>query len=209
MTPGTPVLGMAAPSRMIRPRRWPRLVSTTRSTSTPAVKPGPSAMVSGAISRVVPRFFFARMASTSAAGRTCGMSSPFGSTITGTSPRCQTTTASSSVFTRVARIPSTTAPPSYTASLTETWRRMAAGCSASSTSTFNPADHSRWMVPVARSPPPRTRMTSSRFIIFFLLEQLQEHVHRAAAGSQRRIVLFCAGRILCQLTGRSLACLHF
>ena len=57
-SPGTPEFGAAEPARMMRPSLWPRLVSTTTSTSCPAVKPGPRAMVSGAISRVVPRFFF-------------------------------------------------------------------------------------------------------------------------------------------------------
>ena len=69
--PGTPVLGIAQPSVIILARSCPRIVSTTKSTSRPAVKPGPNPIVTGAISLVVPRFFFARIASIRAATFPC------------------------------------------------------------------------------------------------------------------------------------------
>ena len=112
MTPGTPEFGAAEPARMMRPSLWPRLVSTTTSTSCPATKPGPRAMVSGAISRVVPRFFLAMMASTSTAGFAAARQLPFGSTKTGTAFCAQTASASASEATRTARRPSTVVSPS-------------------------------------------------------------------------------------------------
>ena len=81
ITPGIPVFGIALPSLMILPSLCPRIVSITTSTSSPAVNPGPKAIVIGAISLVVPRFFFARMASTTAIGCNCLIISPFGSII--------------------------------------------------------------------------------------------------------------------------------
>ena len=47
-------------------RAW--LIPTTASQSTGAVKPGPTAMTTGAISRVVPKLRLAKIASTTAAG---------------------------------------------------------------------------------------------------------------------------------------------
>ena len=69
-------------------------------------------MVSGAISRVVPRFFLAMMASTSTAGFAAARQLPFGSTKTGTAFCAQTASASASEATRTARRPSTVVSPS-------------------------------------------------------------------------------------------------
>ena len=69
-------------------------------------------MVSGAIARVVPRFFFAMMASISTAGFAFGRQAPFGSTRTGTAFSAQTASASASDAARTARRPSTVVSPS-------------------------------------------------------------------------------------------------
>ena len=62
------------------------MVSTTAWQSSPAVKPGPTPMTTGASVILVPRFFFARMASTTASGRRAGTQAPWGSASTGITP---------------------------------------------------------------------------------------------------------------------------
>ena len=75
---------------MILARSCPLCVSMTKSTSFPASKPGPSATVRGAMSLVVPRFLFARIASISASGFNSFTASPLSSTRIGRSPFSQT-----------------------------------------------------------------------------------------------------------------------
>lgn len=52
----------------------------------PAVNPGPNPTVSGAIERFVPRFFLAKIASTTTSGFNAVILAPSGSTINGTFP---------------------------------------------------------------------------------------------------------------------------
>jgi len=52
--PGIPVLAIGLPSKISFPRLCPLIVSITTSTSSPAVNPGPSPIVIGAISLFVP-----------------------------------------------------------------------------------------------------------------------------------------------------------
>lgn len=66
---GMPVLGSGLPLYSVRPSVWPRMVSTAAWQSMPTVKPGPMPMTTGASVIAVPKFRFARMASTTAAGR--------------------------------------------------------------------------------------------------------------------------------------------
>ena len=94
ISPGVPVFGRAVPLEMILPRLWPRMVSITRSTSSPAAKPGPRPIVLSAIFRFVPRFFFARIASTRAQGRTSFNISHVSSIIMGMAPASKTAFAS-------------------------------------------------------------------------------------------------------------------
>ena len=77
--PGMPVFGSAAPSRMTRPRSCPRIVSITAWQSTPAVKPGPRAITIDASVISVPKFRFARIASTTTSGRSALIHSASGS----------------------------------------------------------------------------------------------------------------------------------
>ena len=132
------------------------MVSTTASTSRPAVNPGPRPTVMGAIPRWVPRFFLAKMASTTAMGRSAAMLSPLSSTTSGSLPLRKKATACCKVSAFQQVRPSTVWQPVNTASLKATVRRMAVGRAHSSTSTGNPQLCRRLMVPVAKSPPPRT-----------------------------------------------------
>ncbi len=71
ISPGIPVLGKAVPSKYKRPNLCPRIVSITTSTSCGAEKPGPKAIVIGAIPRCVPKFFLAKIASITISGFNC------------------------------------------------------------------------------------------------------------------------------------------
>ena len=159
-TPGRPVLGAAEPSRNRRPMRKPRLVSTTRCTSSPAVKPGPTPMTRGASARVTPIFVLAIVASTTTSGRMSVTQRPAGSTRTGTAPRAQIDAKSAGVSARRAVTPSTVIRPSYRASEKLTVRRTAIGWGISrKIRRRSPAPYRRRAAPVATSPAPRNRMT--------------------------------------------------
>ena len=81
-----PVLGRGLPVYSARPSVWPRMVSTAAWQSVPTVKPGPTPITTGASVRAVPKFFFARIASTTAPGRRVGIQAPAGSARTATTP---------------------------------------------------------------------------------------------------------------------------
>ena len=110
--PGTPVFGIAEPQRMILPRLCPLFVSMTASASLPASKPGPRAMTYGASPLLIPRFFFAMIASTSTAGWKVSRTLISGSTKTGTEPRSSIGRISFSVVASSAFTPSTVTVPS-------------------------------------------------------------------------------------------------
>ena len=135
------------------------------------------------------------------------MLSPAGSTSTGTpsffqicSISCSRSSfrfffSARSTSMRTASTSSTLALPAYTASLKATCRRIAAGCSASRTSRRKPAFFRRWIVPVARSPAPRTTIRSFFFIFaVFLLSFQQPPFSSVFRGlprySRARITLF-------------------
>ena len=154
--PGTPVLGWGEPWVMTRPRKCPRMVSTTASQSTGAVKPGPTAMTVGAISRVVPKLRLARIASTTAAGFSSSSILAWGSTTTATSPASVIASASAGVRAKRARMPSTSTSPRRMASQKLIVRRMHVGTAISAMTTDTPARTKRAATPVAISPAPRT-----------------------------------------------------
>ncbi|CZR75314.1 hypothetical protein CDFC105_03861 [Clostridioides difficile] len=110
--PGTPVFGMALPSYDTVPKVCPLFVSTTQWQSTPAVNPGPTPITKGASVILVPRFFLARMASTTTSGLYSCAISALSSTIIGMSPSCITALTSSIECTRIPVISSTSACPS-------------------------------------------------------------------------------------------------
>ena len=81
ISPGIPVFFIADPSSIKRPKRCPRIVSITISTSFPALNPGPKPIVIGAIFLEVPIFFFASIASITISGFKISIELPLGSTI--------------------------------------------------------------------------------------------------------------------------------
>ena len=91
------------------------MVSTTAWQSSPAVKPGPTPMTTGASVMAVPRFFFARMASTTTPGCKTGMQAPFGSVSTGMTPVSKISSAWAGVSACFAVISSTVVSPKTTA----------------------------------------------------------------------------------------------
>ena len=153
--PGMLVLGIGSPFRMTRPSVWPRIVSTTAWQSRPAQKPGPTPITTGASVIFVPRFFFARIASTSASGRSHARQRASGSASTGIFPPSSAFSTSSGVFARTAVTSSTVVSPKRMACEKQTVRRMAVGCGRSVITTARPARQRRSATPEARSPAPR------------------------------------------------------
>ena len=131
------------------------MVSTTAWQSTPAVKPGPTATTTGASVTAVPTFRLARMASTTASGRSAAMQRPSGSASTGISPAARTAAAASGASIRTAVTSSTVQRPRTTAWEKQTVRRMAVGRGRSVMTTCSPARCSRRATPEAMSPAPR------------------------------------------------------
>ena len=150
------VLGRAGPSQITRPRVCPRMVSTTAWQSAPAVNPGPTAMTAGASVMRVPRFFLARMASTSTSGRRVSRHRHWGSARTGISPPVRMDSTWDSDAAR-AVTSSTVVWPRRMAWEKQTVRRMAVGRSRSVMTTEKPARYSRRAIPEAISPAPRMR----------------------------------------------------
>ncbi|MPN27261.1 hypothetical protein SDC9_174691 [bioreactor metagenome] len=134
------------------------MVSTTAWQSSPAVNPGPAAMTYAASVIFVPRFRFAKIASTTAAGLSRFAISPTGSAITAISPRRMISCASFSLFARRAVISSTLVSPLIIASEKQMVRRMDVGCGKSVMTTEKPLLCRRNAMPVAMSPAPRTQM---------------------------------------------------
>ena len=102
MRPGMLVFGSGEPLRMTRPSVCPRIVSIAAWQSRPAQKPGPTPMTTGASLILVPRFRFARIASTSASGRSQRRHAPSGSGRTGIFPAESAVRTSASVSQRTA-----------------------------------------------------------------------------------------------------------
>ena len=121
------VLGMGEPSVITRPSVWPRIVSTQTWQSTPAVKPGPTPITSGASVMAVPRLRLARIASTSASGRSAFLLLASGSARTAMSPLATMASASLAFSARRAVTSSTVAVPKSSACEKQTVRRMAVG----------------------------------------------------------------------------------
>src|ERR1039457_5213299 len=118
------------------------------------------------MSMLVPRLRLAMIASPGANGLRTPSVEHAGSASKGTGPsgpqRSKSPCSWASVPTRMERTSSTCALPSYIASDRHTVRRIELGLGCSSAATRNPARTSRRIVPVARSPAPRTT-TSSPF----------------------------------------------
>ena len=83
------------------------MVSMTAWQSFPAQKPGPTPMTSGASVIAVPRFFFAKIASTTTSGRSHARQAALGSASTGICPAERMRRTSSSVSARSAVTSST------------------------------------------------------------------------------------------------------
>ena len=135
------------------------MVSTTAWQSTPAVKPGPTLTTTGASVICVPKFFLARMASTSPSGCSAGRHVSCGSGSTGTMPSASRASACSAVSARTAQTPSTTVSPWVMAGEKHTVRRMAVGWGRSVMTTCIPLRYSRRATPVAMSPAPRIKIS--------------------------------------------------
>ena len=91
------------------------------------MKPGPTPMTTGAMSRLVPRLRLARMASTRAAGYSSGNNAQVGSATTAISPVPAMSRASRAESVRRARTSSTSTSPRRSASEKHTVRRMEVG----------------------------------------------------------------------------------
>ena len=131
------------------------MVSTQASQSTRAVKPGPTPTTVGAISRVVPRFRLARIASTTTSGESSATQRASGSAMTAMSPPATTDSASAAVPARTPRASSTRVWPRRMASDRHTVRLIEVGTLRSQQTTRRPARQSRSAMPVAMSPAPR------------------------------------------------------
>src|SRR5487761_2406459 len=159
MSPGMPVFGSALPQTMIRPKSCPRLVSITRWQSAPAVKPGPSAITSGASSLLVPRLRFARIASTTTSGARPSIRPQ--SVMRRTAMVCVFQAASIPFQSRAAtaRTPSTTTIPDSSTVQNDTCRRTHSGSSRSNMQICRMlAMYRRQAMALAISPAPFTRM---------------------------------------------------
>ena len=107
----------------------------------------------------VPRFFLARMASTTPSGLRAGIHAPAGSTSTAALPARTQSRAPSAFGTSTAVMPSTSALPRYTAWEKATVQRTVVGRAVSVMTTEHPARKRRQAIPVARSPAPLTTIS--------------------------------------------------
>ena len=148
---------------MTRPSVCPRCVSMTAWQSTPAVKPGPTPITTGASLSKVPRFFLASMASTTASGLSSRMQPASGSINTAMRPLCRTAMAPLELCVSSAITPSTIACPSVTACEKLTVLLMAVGRAISVITTSNLARQSLSAMPEAISPAPF--MTTSMVLL--------------------------------------------
>ena len=131
-------------------------------------------MTIGASVMCVPRFFFARIASTRASGCSSCTQLAAGSASTAMMPCSVSAAASAAVSARRACTPSTTVSPNRIASEKHTVRRIDVGCGRSVSTRRMPARYSRKAIPVAMSPAPRitTNMAFSSVYLRCILQTI-------------------------------------
>ena len=151
---GIPVFGIAQPSWITLPRLCPLIVSTTTWQSFPAVNPGPTPITNSAASIVVPRFFFASIASTTTSALYSFRYLSPGSTRSGIYPFFILSSICSGPSVSFAITCSTSAFSSYTALENAIVRRTVNGTFVSVIIISNPHLYRRYAIPVARSPAP-------------------------------------------------------